>query len=210
MLKILKDTGVNQVSKSGKTWGEGAQDHQDESAEKRNPTIQEESRSRDQADGNSPDSRFRFSTSQGDRRDRGITEAGSNSPDCPQTMEIHALQFVDTEVNISVNMPRQVPTERKSFEVARIQHSMMFKPVQFIDREGSSGTVQGGDTHPISCVTGSDDPEGAGKQVLDPKMTEVEAQLNRVRSSADTGSSQRRVDSGHRRVVKPRAERSTS
>ena len=61
---------------------------------------------------------------QGDRCDRGDTEAGSNSPDRPQTVEIHAMQFVDTEVNISVNMRRQVPTERKSVEVARKQHSM--------------------------------------------------------------------------------------
>ena len=40
----------------------------------------------------------------GDRRDRGITEAGSNSPDRPQTVEIHVVQLIDTEVNISVNM----------------------------------------------------------------------------------------------------------
>ena len=56
------------------------------------------------------------------RRDRcayGVTEAGFNSPDRPQTVEIHVAQFIDTEVNISVNMQRQVPTERKSVEVAR-------------------------------------------------------------------------------------------
>ena len=41
------------------------------------------------------------------------------SPDRPQTVEIHVVQFVDTKVNTSVNMRRQVSTERKSVEVAR-------------------------------------------------------------------------------------------
>ena len=43
----------------------------------------------------------------------GVTEAGSNSPDRPQTVEIHVALFINTEVNISVNMQRQVPTKRK-------------------------------------------------------------------------------------------------
>ena len=38
--------------------------------------------------------------------------------------------------------------------------------------------------------TGSDDPEGAGQQVFGPKMSKSEAQVNRVRSGADTGSSE--------------------
>ena len=49
--------GVNQVSKSKTRGGEEARDHQDESAKKENPTLQEKSQSRDQADGNSPDSK---------------------------------------------------------------------------------------------------------------------------------------------------------
>ena len=68
------------------------------------------------------------------------------------------MQVVDTQVKIPVNLRRQVPTERKSVEVARTQHSMMFKPVPVIDRE-------------------------------------AEAQLNRVRSNADTSSSETRADS---------------
>ena len=43
--------------------------------------------------------------------------------------------------------------------------------------------------------TGSHDPEGAGKQVFGPQMNKAEAQLHRVRSSADTSSSERRADS---------------
>ena len=43
--------GVNQVSKSKTRGGEEARDHQDESAEKENLTLQEKSQSRDQADG---------------------------------------------------------------------------------------------------------------------------------------------------------------
>ena len=58
MLKILEDTGVNQVSKSRNPWSEKAQNHRDESSEKENPTIQEKSQSRDQADGNSTVSLF--------------------------------------------------------------------------------------------------------------------------------------------------------
>ena len=46
-------------------------------------------------------------------------------PDRPKTAEIHVVHSIDTEINISVNMRRQVPTERKSVEVARTQHSMM-------------------------------------------------------------------------------------
>ena len=53
MLKILEDRGVNQVSKSETRGSEEAQD-QDESAAKENPTTQEKSQSRDQADGESP------------------------------------------------------------------------------------------------------------------------------------------------------------
>ena len=48
------------------------------------------------------------------------------------------------------------------------------------------------------------------EQAFGPKMNEAGAQLNRVGSSADTGSSERRADPVHRKVVKPRAERSTS
>ena len=59
----------------------------------------------------------------------------------------------------------------------------------------SSGTVQGRDKSRDHAVTGSDDPEGAGKQVFEPKMSKAEAQLNRVRCSADTGSSEKRADS---------------
>ena len=47
------------------------QDHQDESAVKENPTIQEKSRPREQAKRNSSDS-------------SGGTEAGSSSPDRPE------------------------------------------------------------------------------------------------------------------------------
>ena len=58
MLKTLEDRGVSQVSKSRNPWAEEAQDHQDEGKERENPTIQEKRQSRDQADGNSPDSKF--------------------------------------------------------------------------------------------------------------------------------------------------------
>ena len=61
-----------------------------------------------------------------------------------------------------------MPTERKS--------------VEFMDREGSSSTVQGRDKPRDHAETGSDDPEGTGKQVFGPKMNKAEAQLNRVRS----------------------------
>ena len=48
------------------------------------------------------------------------------------------------------------------------------------------------------------------EQAFGPKMNEAGAQLNRVGSSADTGSSERRADPVHRKVVRPWAERSTS
>ena len=58
------------------------------------------------------------------------------------------VQFADTDVNISVNMRRQVPTERKSVEGTQRRDRLgarngtfTFKPIQFIDREGSSSTV---------------------------------------------------------------------
>ena len=35
---------------------------------------------------------------------RDSRESGFNSPDRPQTVEIHAVQSIDTDVNISVNM----------------------------------------------------------------------------------------------------------
>ena len=41
MLEILEDRGVNQVSKSRNPWSEEAQNHQDDCAEKENPTMQE-------------------------------------------------------------------------------------------------------------------------------------------------------------------------
>ena len=84
------------------------------------------SQSRDQADGTpflppplpSPPSP-RFEVPENPYMDKvidvpGALQAGFNSPDRPQTVEIHAVQFVDAEVNISVNMLRQVPTERKA------------------------------------------------------------------------------------------------
>ena len=49
-----------------------------------------------------------------------------------------------------------------------------------------------------------------GKHAFDPKMNKAGAQLNRVGSSADTGSSERKTDRACRKVVKPRAKRSTS
>ena len=59
-------------------------------------------------------------------------------------------------------------------------------------------------------MTGSADAEGAEKkQAFDLKMNKAEAQLNRVGSSADTGSSERRADPVHRTYVKPGAEQST-
>ena len=70
-----------------------------------------------------------------------VTEAGSNSPDRPQTVENHAVQFVGAEVNISVNMQTQAGTAHRA---------------QF--RE---------ETNPREhAETGSDDPEGAGYQSL--------------------------------------------
>ena len=81
-----------------------------------------------------------------------------------------------------------------------------FKPVQFIDREVHQAHFREESNPRDHAKTGSDDPEGAGKQVLGPKMNKAEAQLNRFGTSADTGSSETRADSVHRRVVKPPAE----
>ena len=107
--KILEARGVNQESKAVTRAGEEAQDHQDESAEKENPT-RGKNQSCDQADGNSPVpvvSQRRVSTAQTVHRQWRLTRYS-----------------IDTEVNISVIMQRQVPTERKSAEVARTQRSM--------------------------------------------------------------------------------------
>ena len=111
------------------------------------------------------------------------------------------MQAVDTEVNIcrsfsdtagasdGVNLPFK-PVHR-----SRKVHRAQFKE----------------ETNPRDhAKTGSAQPEDAGRQVFVPKMNKAEAQLNRVGSSAETGSSETRAVSVHRRVAKPWAERSTS
>ena len=45
------------------------------------------------------------------------------NPYRPQTVEIHAVQFVDTEVNISVNMQRQVQCRRSGSPSKLLGHS---------------------------------------------------------------------------------------
>ena len=105
------------------------------------------------------------------------------------------MQSVDAEVNISVNMQSEVQCRRSGSRSKLLGHNLPFKPVQFIDRESSSSTDQGGVKSRDHAKTGSDDPEGVDKQVFDPKVNKAEAQFNRVRSSAGTGSSERRADS---------------
>ena len=81
-----------------------------------------------------------------------------------------------------------------------------FKPFQFIHREVHQAQFREEPNTRDHAKTGSDDPQGAGKQVFVLKMNKAEAQLNRVGTSADTSSSGAGADSVHRRVVKPRAE----
>ena len=109
-------------------------------------------------------------------------QAGFNSADRPQTVEIHAVQFVDAEVNISVNMLRQVPTERKARRSCSdtalndVQTSSIHRSRKFTRH--SSERRQTPPNH--HAKTGSEDPEGAVKQVFGPKMNKAEAQLNRA------------------------------
>ena len=84
-----------------------------------------------------------------------------------------------------------VPTKRKSVEVARthltVQNSSIHRWRRFIKH--SSGRRQTPD------IMQRHIPMIHKVQAFDPKMNKAEAQLNRVRSSAHTGSSERRADS---------------
>ena len=86
------DTTQRAFTRTGKVPGEQAsrrcsegQDHQDESAVKENPTIQEKSQPREQAK-KKEFTRFEFPEEQfrGISSARGGTEVGSNSPDRPE------------------------------------------------------------------------------------------------------------------------------
>ena len=98
--------------------------------------------------------------------------------------EVHVVQSIDTEVNISVNMQRQVLTERKSVGVARTQCSMkrslMCQRWKII--KPSSGKSQ--------------TPEIMRRQVpMILKMNKAAAQLNRVGTIANTTSPETRAES---------------
>ena len=133
---------------------------------------------------------------QGDRRDRGITEAGWNSPDRPQRVEIHGG---------AVCRRRGLKMQRRSADGADVRRSCLdtslnHEIVEVPGMVGSyhsnqfnssiakvhEGRVQGRDTSQRSAETGPDDPEVVGQQVFGSKM-------QKSRSGAQQSWKQRRL-----------------
>ena len=144
-----------------------------ESAEKENPTIQEKA--------------------------NRVTK----QMETPQIRESGRISYTDKGIDVPVVSQRQVSNSPDRPQAVEIHTA------QFVDTEGSSiakvhQAQLGEEINPGDhAKTSSDDPEGAGKKVFDPKMNKAEAQLNRVRSSADTGSSERRADSVQKSLNAP-------
>ena len=119
--------------------------------------------------------------------------------------EIPGNQYIDKVVDVTLRSQRQVPTAQtvhRQWRLTRCSLSTQrYTALNNCSNQFNSSIAKvhqaefREETNPRDhAKTGSDDPEGANKQVSGPKMNKAEAQLNRVRSSGDTGSSERRAD----------------
>ena len=151
-----------------------------------------------------------------------VTEVGSNSPDHPQTVEIHVVQFVKAEVNISVNMQRQVQGRRsgsrskllghstqrrdrcQGWRELTIQTSSIHRSRRFIKHTSRRSQIPEIMRRQVPMIQKVQAIRCLARRFTQPKRSSTEF------DAAQTPAALRKEQTQFRRAVKPQAERSAS